>query len=110
MSWDRVGLRNRADTLREAVRAHVRSHRAYENYPTYGALLAAAVWLFGQLPVVTPMDFRFGTPALFLLSGTAFVGGSLLSFALGMVGLWRPGRASVILSILAMAFPYFPGR
>ena len=110
MSWDRVGLRNRADALLAAVRAHVRSHRAYENYPTYGALLAAAVWLFGQLPVATPMDLRLSTPALFLLSGVAFVGGSILAFALGLVGLWRPGRASVILSILAMAFPHFPGR
>ena len=95
-------------TFRDAVRAHVHSERVYDNYPIYASLLAVAVWLFGRLPQLTPVDLELRSPGLFLLFATAVVSGSVLAFALGMVGMWRPGRASLVLSLLAMLIPCLP--
>jgi hypothetical protein len=88
--------------LRVNVSRHVRDHAAYENYPAYAMLVALSVWLFQQYPVRTSLDFQMWNPTVVLFGGFVVACGSVLAFALGLIGMWRPGAKSIVLSCIAM--------
>lgn len=108
----RVSIRHRLHEFASSNRlaVMVRGEQRYAEYPHYAVLLAAAVWLFGQLPAGTDaMAVVMRSPALLTLAGALWVGGSALACALSLVGVWRPGRANVALSVLALALCCMPG-
>ena len=102
-------LRARGEAGSGTLITEIRSDRRYAAYPRYALLVALAVWLLEQLPAGTDaMAARLGSPALLFLWGAACVGGAALAASLSLVGVWRPGRASVLLCATALAVCCLP--
>ena len=104
-----VRLCARRGAGRGTLVTQIRADHRYEAYPRYALLVALAVWLVELLPAGTDaMAARLGSPVLLHLWGAACVGGAALAAALGLVGVWRPGRASVLLCAAALAVCCLP--
>jgi len=66
-------------------------------------VLAAILWLFSRLPIDNPSMLALdGSPGFFRLAGILSIIGTALAAALGCVGIWRPGRNNVALSVFAL--------
>jgi hypothetical protein len=88
---------------RSAWTANFRFERRYAEYPHYAVLLACAMALLAHLPVGTGiMPVVSHSPLGLALLGALWVGGAVLAAALAVIGVWRPGRANFVLSLLAL--------
>lgn len=105
--WDilRWQLRN----VREGMRACLRDQCDVAHWPRYAVFLSLSVWLFGHLPVTNDAAaILVATPMLAWLACSVLVVGSVLAVSLAFVGIWQPGRASVVFSTLAVAIAAMP--
>jgi hypothetical protein len=105
--WER--MRAWGDSRSLGVIAQARSEARYAAYPRYAVLMALAAWLLEQLPAGTDaMEARVGSPALMFLWCALCVGGTALAAGLSLLGMWRPGRGSVVLSAAALVICCLP--
>jgi hypothetical protein len=88
---------------RNALTASIRFEPRYAWYPHYAVVLASVIWLFSRLPVddaaLLALD---GSPGFLRFAGVISITGTALAAALGCVGIWRPGRNNVALSVFAL--------
>jgi hypothetical protein len=105
--WDI--LRRQTRNVREGMRACIADQCDVRHWPRYAVFLSLSVWLFGHLPVTNEAaSVLVSTPLLALLACTVLVAGSALAVSLALVGIWQPGRASVVFSTLAVGIAAIP--
>lgn len=109
MRRDWGDLRLRTSSIRVGMQACLRDQRDIRSWPRYAIFLSFTIWLFGHLPVTNEAaSILITTPLLAFLTCGIFVVGSVLAVALGAVGIWLPGRASIVMSALAVAIAALP--
>jgi hypothetical protein len=89
------------------LRDHLRSNPGYANYPKYAVALACATWALMHVPVEREAFLiAIESPSLGLLSEITLIASCLLAITSGLIGLFRPGRWSKVLSVLGIVVFY----